>query len=444
MPNLHSVATPSGGTVEGDMKLLCAADLHLGRQASRLPEDLEAPRSRLTPAEAWRRLVSVAVEENVAAVVIAGDVLDDENDFFEAYGDLKSGAQRLSDAGIQLVAVAGNHDTEVLPRLAAAVEGVRVLGAGGVWENHSLDDGSDSVNIVGWSWPDRWVTASPLSGLDAVLGTLDPAVTIGLLHCDLDQPQSRYAPVASADLERGRVDAWLLGHVHKPSFSRAQSGAWSGYLGSVFAADPGEAGDRGAWLLEVRGENVSVTRVPLSPVLYDSVTVDVTAVSASEDVRALITQALDDHRESVLDPEDGGPLAVGLSLTVTGRTGLAGQVRRHLERDDPKGLRPMLDGISYFVHDVRTEVAPERDLAALSRRDDPIGLLARRLQVIEGPPSAERTALLERVRAEMLKVAGGKYYEMLEPRELTDEYVAGTVRRAALRFLDEAIEMVQA
>lgn len=426
------------------MKLLCAADLHLGRQASRLPPDLEPTRGELSPAAAWHRLVELALAEDVTAVVLAGDVLDDENDFFEAYGDLRSGAQRLADAQITLVAVAGNHDTEVLPRLASAVDGVKLLGGGGAWEALTLTRAGTGVNLVGWSWPDRWVTRSPLTGLDDVLATLGPYPTVGVLHCDLDQPQSRYAPVASAELMRDRVDAWLLGHVHKPSFRASQGGAWSGYLGSVFAADPGEEGQRGAWILEVAGPDMTVRPVPLSPVMFDTVTVDVSAVQAAGDVSALITEAATAHRDELQEPNDGGPLAVGLRVVVGGRTNLAREVRAHLVRESPEELRLPLGGITYFVHDVRVEVRPDLDLGLLARRDDPVGLLARRLQVIEGPPTAERSALLERAREEMRAVEGSNYYEKLEHRDLTDEYVAGTLRRAALRFLDEATSKVEA
>lgn len=425
------------------MKLLCAADLHLGRQASRLPSDLGPARDKLTPAEAWHRLVDLAVEEDVAAVVLAGDVLDDENDFFEAYGDLRSGAQRLAQSGIALVAVAGNHDTQVLPRLVGAVDGVTLLGAGGAWEAMTLTRGSSGVNLVGWSWPDRWVTQTPLAGLDGVLASVGPHPTVGVLHCDLDQPQSRYAPVASADLVHDRVDAWLLGHVHKPSFRHSDTGAWSGYLGSLFAADPGEEGRRGAWILEVAGSGLTVRPVPLSPVMFDTVNVDVTDLRAAADVSALVVEAATAHRDEVPQPDDGGPLAVGLRVVVTGRTRLAREIRARPEREAPEDLRLALDGVTYFVHDVRIEVRPDLDLGLLARRDDPVGLLARRLQVIEGPPTPQRTALLERAREEMREVQAIKYYEQLEPRELTDEYVAGALRRAALRFLDEATSKVE-
>lgn len=418
------------------MKLLCAADLHLGRQASRLPEDM--PRAGLGPAAAWTRLVDLAIAQDAAAVVLAGDVLDDENDFFEAYGDLRAGAQRLAAAGVKLVAVAGNHDVEVLPRLAKAVPGVTLLGAGGSWETLTLERGGATVNLVGWSWPQRTVDASPLDGLDAALSSLGPGLTIGVLHCDLDQPQSRYAPVASADLQDARVDVWLLGHVHKPSFAATPAGTWIGYLGSMFAADPGEEGERGAWLLEVASDELRVASVPLSPVRYDTIAVDVSGVASAEEAVAAISAAVQAHADDMPVPADGGPAVVGMRVSVVGRTPLAKDIRDRLGREDARNLQVEAGEVTCFVHDVRVEVRQDLDLQLLARRDDPVGLLARRLQLLDGPPSPERGALLERARAEMRAVESIRHYASLEERELTDDLVAGALRRAALRFLDEA------
>src|SRR5690606_19409618 len=101
------------------MKLLCAADLHLGRRPTRVPDTLLGSpdlAAAMTPQAAWRSLVEHAVRERVDAVLLAGDLLDDEYDFFGMYAELRTGAERLVAAGIEVVAVSGNHDVAVLPR----------------------------------------------------------------------------------------------------------------------------------------------------------------------------------------------------------------------------------------------------------------------------------------------------------------------------------------
>ena len=69
--------------------------------------------------------------------LLAGDVVEQEDDFYEAYGDLRRGVDRLAAAGIPVLAVSGNHDVQVLPRprrcgarLSSARAGWRLGGRG--------------------------------------------------------------------------------------------------------------------------------------------------------------------------------------------------------------------------------------------------------------------------------------------------------------------------
>ena len=139
-----------------EVKVLCAADLHLGRRSSRLPA-LESG-ARLSPAEAWLELVERAKADRVDLVVLAGDVVDQSNRSFEAWGPLQRGVRALKTAGIPVVAVAGNHDHDTLHDLAADVgdDNLVVLGRGGVWERWTLtdDDGEPLLHVDGWSFPD--------------------------------------------------------------------------------------------------------------------------------------------------------------------------------------------------------------------------------------------------------------------------------------------------
>ena len=115
------------------------------------------------------------------------DLVERSRDFFVAYGQLKSGLEKLAAAGIEAVAVAGNHDVHVLPRLAAELDHLHLLGAGGQWESRDLGD----ITLIGWSFPTAQVRSSPLDQFPA---GRPGKPRIGLLHCDRDQADSAYAP----------------------------------------------------------------------------------------------------------------------------------------------------------------------------------------------------------------------------------------------------------
>ena len=306
-------------------RLLFVGDIHLGRRPTKLPDELPGLRpADLGPAAAWRATVAHALAERVDAVVLAGDVVESLGDRFEAYGHLQSGVARLTEAGIPVIGVAGNHDVLALPHLAQQVPGFQLLGAGGTWA-HADVKGADgaTVRLLGWSFPAEKHRRDPLDGFQ-VPGAEGLAV-LGVLHCDLDgPPTSPYAPVRRADLERQSVDAWLLGHVHRPS---NLSGARPiGYLGSLSALDPGEPGAHGPWMVQVEGPGrVRATQVPLAPMRYEQRALDVSEVGADGALapeaaleRAVLATLAEVAAEC--DAEDAQAKLVACRLTLKGRT----------------------------------------------------------------------------------------------------------------------------
>ncbi|MDH3284828.1 MAG: DNA repair exonuclease, partial [Acidobacteriota bacterium] len=78
--------------------LLAASDIHLGRRPSRLPDDLAElglDPSEVTPAAAWKSAVRVAIERDVDAVLLAGDVVESLADRFRALRVIEEGVELL-------------------------------------------------------------------------------------------------------------------------------------------------------------------------------------------------------------------------------------------------------------------------------------------------------------------------------------------------------------
>ena len=422
------------------MKLLCVGDIHLGRQPARLPQRVldELRASELGPAAGWRRAVDFALRDEVDAVLLAGDVVEQEDDFYEAYGDLRRGVDRLAAAGTPVLAVSGNHDVQVLPRLADAVPGFRLLGRGGAWEVEDVA-GRDGrrVHVLGWSFPERRVSTSPLAAhelpaLDSCSGPV-----IGLLHCDRDAAGSPYAPVRSAELENAPVDAWLLGHVHKPDPLVPPRPI--GYLGSLTGLDPGEAGPRGPWLLESTGPELVLEQLPLAPLRWEEVEVALDGIESAEEVDGLTVSALDALHERLAACRFR-PRAVGCRLRFTGRTAHRREVERSLVAADPLHILHAREDILYFVHDWRMEARPALDLDALARGADPPALLARKMLLLRGPAgSADRQALLASARRRLEPLGGRRSFSAHDLAPPPDEELAELLERAALGALAELL-----
>lgn len=421
------------------LKLLAIGDLHLGRAPSRLPDDLAQNAARLGPTGVWQRIVDEAIDARVDAVVLAGDVVEHDHDFFEAYRELHKGVSKLLAANIAVLAVAGNHDTYVLPRLADQLEGFDLVGRGGRWERRTLESGSERLTLHGWSFPQRVVTSSPLAGERLDRG---PGPNLGVLHCDRDQATSHYAPVQTAELRGAGVDGWLLGHIHRPDALTADSPF--GYLGSATGLHPNEHGPRGPWLIEVSGGQIeAVERWPLAPLHWQHLDINVTGIAAAEDAREKLLGDIAEL-DAELATRKVPPIAAGLRVRIVGRTSLRAQIELMLRDERLDDLASSQAGIRYFVESVRLLTKPEIDLDALAETPSPAGLLARRLQLLDrAPADAERAALIRRARERLEARHDKAYFKPLGLAAPTDAAVADWLREAALAALD-ALQRQQA
>jgi predicted phosphodiesterase len=417
-------------------RLLCLADLHLGRASGRIPAGLPVPAEKLTPRAAWQNAVVAARRLGVQAVVLAGDVVDSTNDRFEAFGALHDGVRELLECGIRVLAVAGNHDGVALPRLADLVPRFELLGRGGRWEMATIAGPGGVVHLAGWSFPAERFTDDPAAA--GLLPRGADGVTVGLLHGDLDRPGGHHAPTSSARLRAADYDAWLLGHVHTPTLDPATRAP--GYLGSLVGLDPTETGPRGAWLLEAADGRVRLALQPLAPLRWEVVDVD---VSGLEDLALdLPDRVLGALRDRFTAPPTtwGDALAVGVRVRLTGRArDLAGLVR-HARSDLLVGKTTAAGGLAVFIDDVSLAVELAHDLATLARGDDtPVALLARRLLALQ---AGGEDSLLRAARDAAAEL-DARYFGGLGPRALTDDQLRGQLHQAGLRALDALLAQAE-
>jgi hypothetical protein len=402
-------------------------------------EDFEISASELGPYAAWKAVVRFAAEEALDAVILAGDVVQEENCRFEAFGPLHQGVSDLVSSGAQVFAVAGNHDVDALPHLAELIPSFRLLGRGGRWEMATIARaGTPLAHLYGWSFPARRFTTSPLEA-SFPRRPSDALPAFGVLHCDLDASRSAYAPVRRDDLLAKGLTRWFLGHVHTPSelFARSSRTSETLYLGSLVGLDPGESGEHGALLVEIGDDReLSMKRIPLAPLLWEELDVELSELASIEELPGGITRAIDSLHDRHAH-RLGEAKAVGVRLHWRGRS----PHHRELRRTDPGellDLRFPRGGVLYFVHEVVDHARASLELERLARTEDPPGLLARALLSLdEGTPEAE--LLLRQARRELARVAETSSWNLLEPLELDDAMVRDLLLTSGTQALEELL-----
>jgi exonuclease SbcD len=415
------------------LKILFTGDVHIGRRSSRLPGHLAGHSHSC--ASAWHRFVDAALLHQVDVVAVSGDLVDQSNRYLEAVGPLEKGLRRLSDAGVETVMVAGNHDHDVLPSLINSMgsPSTRLLGRHGEWERCTLERRGVRVHLDGWSFPQALHRESPVQSYEP---SRDGAPILVLLHADLDQPNSRYAPIVLPDLRRHPQVLFLLGHVHEPRAVEEPGGARYIYAGSPQAMDPGEPGKHGAWLITLSGLEAEARLIPMSTVRYETVEVSVDAIERPEDIDSRVFRGVRDHFVPLAE-ESPDLRCVRYKVRLIGSTSLLCAVEDRLQAISAD-LELSAGSAVASIDSVEPRMTPAHDLDALATGLGAPAIVADILRRNE--VDAGLLAELRRVAAEIygsrafVEVSGG------------DEDVAAMVHaaeaelsRAAAILLDELL-----
>ena len=418
------------------LRVLVTGDLHIGRTSTRLPKSIPTDSETARAVNGWQSIVEHAITGGVNVLILTGDVADQDNKFWEAIGPLQTGLRRLAEHGIRTLAVAGNHDHDVLPRLADALgdEGnFTLLGRGGQWQRETITvDGRPVLHVDGWSFPAKVVNHDPVQSYPAAPG--HGVAVVGVVHGDVDDAASQYAPLNLRVLTAQPVDGWLLGHIHKPHLY-AQNTPFVLYPGSLQALDFGESGVHGPWQFEVDAGRIELPRqVPMSCCRYDDVEIDLTGVADDAGFETAVIGAVRDAEQRMMRESGDRLQALSLRLRLAGRTPLFDRLTALSD--------PLLEytgsttGLAVRIDHVRQEVLPEIDLASLARGSTPLAVAAGLLHAVETKPDApEVQALIAEATARMSDIGSGRDYMSVADVHWADEHATRLLVRTQLNFI---------
>jgi DNA repair exonuclease SbcCD nuclease subunit len=384
---------------------LHAADLHLGSPLRGLFLKDEGVARRLAAAsrDAFADLVSRAIAEKVAFVLIAGDVYDGE------WRDTAIGlffnreVSRLHRAGIPVFIIRGNHDAESEVTKAVTLPDSVTVFSTRKAETHRLAE--LRVALHGRSFQERAVTENYASLYPR---PVEGWFNVGLLHtsCEGHAAHETYAPCTVAQLAAHGYDYWALGHVHEHRV--LSTSPHIVFPGNLQGRSVRECGPKGAVLVDVadgRVERLRAVHVDRARWLHE--TVDVSGARDEREVLSLVREALRDPLVSAADR------LVALRVTLSGATPAHNRLK-----SDPQLLRTEIQALAdqrredVWLEAVKVATTPPPasvpdggddglDMAALlaglendpALRDEASQLLAQVLARI--PPSADGREALE-------------------------------------------------
>lgn len=303
----------------GSFQFIHAADIHLDSPLKGLAglEGSAVELIRSASREAFDALISRAISEETAFLIIAGDLYDG------TWRDYKTGLffvrqmGRLRDAGIRAFLIYGNHDAESqITRRLSLPDNVTAFSAAKA-ETHVIED--LGVALHGQSFRERDVTENLARGYPDPVPDL---LNVGILHTGLagEEGHQSYAPCTLGELVNKGYDYWALGHIHKPSVRHERP--FVVYSGNLQGRHINEAGPRGAVTVSVEDGAIS----DLAPFHIDLVRwalIDVPAADC-DSLQQLVDRIRDSIENAVLEQADGRLLASRIRLT--GTSALQGQI----------------------------------------------------------------------------------------------------------------------
>jgi DNA repair exonuclease SbcCD nuclease subunit len=377
------------------MKLVHAADVHLDSPLRGLDRYEGAPATRIRAASrrAVENLVALCLDEQVDALLLAGDLYDGDLKDYATALFLASQMSRLRAAGIPVFIVRGNHDAQSLvTRHLELPDNVVVLDAARP-ETRVVD--RLGLAVHGQSFATKAVTSDLASGYPRAIAG---AFNVGLLHTSAGgrEGHETYAPCTVETLVDKGYDYWALGHVHKREV--LSESPFIVFPGNLQGRHARELGPKGATLVTVEAGRVrSLEHRPLDVVRWARCTIDLTLAASAHDAVDLARAAL--ARE--VEGAEGRVLVARVVLEGRSRAHAALFAAPDRWASQIRAAAIDLGGDTAWVEKVLLRTRAPVEASELAQRDDAVGQLVRAIAALRGDPEA--VAGLSRELDELVK-----------------------------------------
>ena len=331
--------------LDSRMRFIHVADVHLGahfgRHQASIREDLSAASQ-----DTFERSVYLAIDEEVHAFLIAGDLFDDDRPKPETLWFLDTQFRRLDEHGITVVYAKGNHDPGPGPESIEWSDNVLIVSE---VEPRRVKIPGRNGEPVGYVTSAGHPSANETQNLSDSFRRFDSKLPeVGLLHTQVHSSLGAadhhpYAPSELSSLESAGFDYWALGHVH--SYEQLSVRPPVVYPGSLQGLTHKEQGLHGALLVDLSNlEDPVVSFKPLATVRWATITVtNLEEVSSWNTLRDRIREEWASVIESAQDSSTEGWMA---RLILRGACPLWSELQKPETRESlATDLRGDLEGV---------------------------------------------------------------------------------------------------
>ncbi len=408
-------------------KFIHAADIHLDSPLRGLSRYESAPANSIRDAcrRAFENLVDLAIEEEVAFVLLAGDLYDGDWKDYSTGIFLSRQMGRLGQHNIQVFAVSGNHDAaNRMTKSLDSPSNMKILSSKKV-ETVKLED--LGVAIHGRSFGTQYVDENLAADFCSAEKGL---FNIGLLHTSLDgrEEHANYAPCSLDDLRSKGYQYWALGHIHKQEIVTEEPHVI--FPGCIQGRHIRETGAKGCVLVSVDDGTVSeIEKIPLDVLRWSLCDIDLTDSEENREVLERVRKSIEQERASAEDR----PLAMRIRLQ--GATKISDELAAYPDKLEQqiKALGAETAGDDLWIERVENATTGKLDLESTLADDNPMGRLLK--EILNITNSTDDIGGIKDKIAELRQKAPSEAFATDSVLNLDDE-------QTIIRLVDEAKHML--
>ncbi len=309
-------------------RFIHAADIHLDSPLLNLQRYENAPFDRFRSAtrRAFDNLIELAIQQQVAFLLIAGDLFDGDCSDLNTPIYIRRGLEQLAQNDIRVFLIQGNHDAAANVSKAYRLEFPKNVHRFSTSKPETICLEDQNVAIHGQGFSEREV----LDDLSADYPRPIPGMfNLGLLHtnCGGRAGHDPYAPSHPQELTDKRYDYWALGHIHKRQSLTIDEACPIWYSGNLQGRQIRETGAKGCQIVTVERGRVSNIEFAAVDVLRWAICdVDTSQCVDSDEVLTATCQNL----TAALGGSEGRPIAARVRFV--GNTAAHHDLHRHRAR----------------------------------------------------------------------------------------------------------------
>lgn len=347
-------------------RFLHAADLHIDSPLTGLSAYESAPVEQVRGAtrRALENLVALAIEQQVAFVLLSGDIYDGDWKDYRTGLFFRGQLARLEQAGVRVALIAGNHDAASQISRDLSLPGNVMRFGSTTPTTKILED--YAVALHGQGFATRAVTEDLAASYPEPLPGM---LNIGLLHTALDgrAGHGTYAPTSITVLAGKMYDYWALGHVHNREV--VSTAPWIVWPGNTQGRNARETGPKGCSLVCVEDAKItSVAHHDLDVVRWAALQVDLDGAVSAHDMLDRVDSAL----RKASDEADGRVVCARIQVqgAAACHDAIAGKPEHW--KQEIRALCQSINGGDVWVEKVRFDTNSLRSAGEIAARSESI------------------------------------------------------------------------